>query len=201
MYAYRYYLTDITVNPDTESTIQQTDVTVNPDTESTIQQADVTVNPDTESTIQQADVTVNPYTESTIQQADVTKRQEKVVNVMEIPKRFTAKQTVSAAKKKDLLNLCKTGVIPREYNSLYKGLQSDNKTPNILPDPDFEEDEIDSEKEDWKLHQLSSKQIQSNNLGLSVILIQLKGILGRRTIATFITLTDIVNYAFHFPFT
>ncbi|CAG2231345.1 unnamed protein product [Mytilus edulis] len=62
---------DVTVNPDTESTIQQADVTVNPDTESTIQQADVTVNPDTESTIQQADVTVNPDTESTIQQADV----------------------------------------------------------------------------------------------------------------------------------
>ncbi|CAG2224292.1 unnamed protein product [Mytilus edulis] len=152
MYAYRYYLADITVNPDTKSTIQQTDVTVNPDTESTSQQADVTadvtVNPDTESTIQQADVTVNPDTESTMSLKVIEKtRKGRPVNVMEIPKRFTAKQTVSAAKKKDLLNLCKTGVIPREYNSLYKGLQSDNKTPNILPDPDFEEDEIDSEKE------------------------------------------------------
>ncbi|VDI81634.1 Hypothetical predicted protein [Mytilus galloprovincialis] len=95
-----------------------------------------------------ADVTVNPDTESTMSLKVIEKtRKGRPVNVMEIPKRFTAKQTVSAAKKKDLLNLCKTGVIPREYNSLYKGLQSDNKTPNILPDPDFEEDEIDSEKE------------------------------------------------------
>ncbi|VDH99746.1 Hypothetical predicted protein [Mytilus galloprovincialis] len=157
---------DVTVNPDTESTIQQADVTVNPDTKSTIQQTDVTVNPDTKSTIQQANVTVNPDTKSTIHQADGTAnvtvnpdtestlslkviektRKGRPVNVMEIPKRFTAKQTVSAAKNKDLRS-CKTGVIPREYNSLYKGLQSDNKTPNILPDPDFEEDEIDSEKE------------------------------------------------------
>ncbi|CAG2193934.1 CERK [Mytilus edulis] len=41
---------------------------------------------------------------------------------MEIPKRYTAKQTVSAAKKKDLLNLCKTGVIPSEYHSRPKSL-------------------------------------------------------------------------------
>ncbi|CAC5358594.1 POL5 [Mytilus coruscus] len=74
-------------------------------------------------------------------------RKGRPVNVMEIPKRYTVKQTVSAAKKKDLLNLCKTGVIPSEYHSFYKGLPSDNKTPDILPDPDFEEDEIDSEKE------------------------------------------------------
>ncbi|VDI47290.1 Hypothetical predicted protein, partial [Mytilus galloprovincialis] len=63
---------DVTLNPNTESTIQQADVTVNPKTESTIQKADVSVNSDTESTIRQADVSVNPNTESTIQKADVS---------------------------------------------------------------------------------------------------------------------------------
>ena len=41
-----------------------------------------------------------------------TKKERPAANVTEIPKRYKSKQSISSAKKKDLLNLCKNGVIP-----------------------------------------------------------------------------------------
>jgi len=76
-----------------------------------------------------------------------TKKGRPAANVTEIPKRYKSKQSISSAKKKDLLNLCKNGVIPHEYHEFYKGLPADKKVPDTLPDPDVEEDERDSSKE------------------------------------------------------
>ena len=49
-------------------------------------------------------------------------------------------------KKKDLVQLCKDGVIPRHYYQLYTSLQSAN-TADRLPEPDFEEDESSSDSD------------------------------------------------------
>jgi hypothetical protein len=76
-----------------------------------------------------------------------TKKGRPAANVTEILKRYKSKQSISSAKKKDLLNLCKNGVIPHEYHEFNKGLPADKQVPDTLPDPDVEEDERDSDKE------------------------------------------------------
>ena len=65
----------------------------------------------------------------------------------ELPRKYKAKQAVSLAKKKDLLNLCKSRVIPAEYHEFYKGLPANAKITDTLPDPDAQEEEQDSDKE------------------------------------------------------
>ena len=37
----------------------------------------------------------------------------------ELPRKYKSKQPISAAKKKDLLTLCRTGVIPSEYHEYF----------------------------------------------------------------------------------
>ena len=51
------------------------------------------------------------------------------------------------AKKKDLLSLWKSCVIPVEYHDFYKGLPANAKNNDTLPSPDAEEDEQDFDKE------------------------------------------------------
>jgi len=58
-----------------------------------------------------------------------------------------AKQAISLAKKKDLLSLCKSRVIPVEYHDFYKGLPANAMVNDTLPSPNAEEDEQDSDKE------------------------------------------------------
>ena len=52
----------------------------------------------------------------------------------EFPKKYTSKQSISAAKNKDLLHLCKTGVIPSEYSDFYKSLPSSINISDKLAD-------------------------------------------------------------------
>jgi hypothetical protein len=52
----------------------------------------------------------------------------------ELQRKYKAKQAISLAKKKDLLNLCKSCVIPVEYHDFYKGLLVNakvNDTPQV----------------------------------------------------------------------
>jgi hypothetical protein len=65
----------------------------------------------------------------------------------ELPRKYKSKQPISAAKKKDLLTLCRTGVIPSEYHEYFKTLPSNNSVNDKLPDTDIEEDEVDSDQE------------------------------------------------------
>ena len=64
----------------------------------------------------------------------------------ELQRKYKAKQTISLAKKKDLLSLCKTRVIPMEYHDFYKGLPANAKVNDTLPSPNAEENEQDSDK-------------------------------------------------------
>lgn len=53
---------------------------------------------------------------------------------------------ISAAKKKDLINLCNTGVIPEEYHGWYKQLKSSTDAVDLIPD-DPVSDSLDDEDE------------------------------------------------------
>jgi hypothetical protein len=65
----------------------------------------------------------------------------------DLQRKDKAKQAISLAKKKDLLSLCKSCVIPVEYHDFYKGLPANAKVNDTLSNPDAEEDEQDSDKE------------------------------------------------------
>jgi hypothetical protein len=65
----------------------------------------------------------------------------------ELQRKYKAKQSISLARKKDLLSLCKSCVIPVEYHDFYKELPANAKVNDTLPSPDAEEDEQDSDKE------------------------------------------------------
>ncbi|XP_062577208.1 uncharacterized protein LOC134239069 [Saccostrea cucullata] len=64
-----------------------------------------------------------------------------------LPRKYNGKQPVSQAKKKDLLNLCKSKVISPEYHDYYKNLPCSNNVVDRLPEPDADEDDTDSETE------------------------------------------------------
>jgi hypothetical protein len=50
------------------------------------------------------------------------------------------RQKISAAKKKDLVSLCRSGIIPSEYHDYYKSLPSRSIVDDKLADTDAEED-------------------------------------------------------------
>ncbi|XP_048240747.1 uncharacterized protein LOC125374054 [Haliotis rufescens] len=58
--------------------------------------------------------------------------------------RYTGKQEISHAKKKDLLSLCRSGIIPSEYHEYYKALPTGNR-PDCLPVPDAMEEDYDTD--------------------------------------------------------
>ena len=58
-------------------------------------------------------------------------------NQDELPPRYSSKLAISAAKKKDLLFLCKRGVIPELYHHYYNSLRTDCKAKERLPMPDI----------------------------------------------------------------
>ena len=65
----------------------------------------------------------------------------------ELTRKYTARQQISAAKKKDLVNLCKSGVIPSEYHEFYKLLPSSSNISDKLADTDAEEERPDSDQD------------------------------------------------------
>ncbi|CAC5366360.1 unnamed protein product [Mytilus coruscus] len=64
-----------------------------------------------------------------------------------LPKKYTSRQQISAAKKKDLVSLCKKGIIPSEYHDFYKSLPSNSNIEDTLAETDVEEEKSDSEQE------------------------------------------------------
>jgi hypothetical protein len=58
-------------------------------------------------------------------------------NQDELPPRYSSKLAISAAKKKDLLSLCKSGVIHELYHHYYNSLRTDCKAKAWLPMPDI----------------------------------------------------------------
>ena len=61
----------------------------------------------------------------------------------ELPLRYKSKLPISAAKKKDLLSLCKSGIVPLEFHEYYKSLPSHKSVKDRLPEPDIQESNSD----------------------------------------------------------
>lgn len=57
-----------------------------------------------------------------------------------LPMKYQSKLPISAEKKKDLIQLCKNGVIPQEFHEYYKSLPSSNSKKDQLPEPDVIEE-------------------------------------------------------------
>ena len=73
-------------------------------------------------------------------------RRGKLEGTVKPSPRYKTKITLAPAKKKDLLDLCKMGVIPVEYHSFYQSLPSSHSTPDCLPESDIE-DQNDTDDE------------------------------------------------------
>ena len=67
---------------------------------------------------------------------------------MEMETCYTEKLPVSEPKKRDLISLCKEGIIPSDCHGFYENLPSNKKVKDKLPVPDALEDEQDSDLED-----------------------------------------------------
>jgi hypothetical protein len=65
----------------------------------------------------------------------------------QLAKKYTSRQAISAAKKKDLVGLCKNGIIPSEYYEYYKSLPANNSVIDTLVDTVVEEEKIDSDQD------------------------------------------------------
>ncbi|KAK7089570.1 hypothetical protein V1264_024516 [Littorina saxatilis] len=59
--------------------------------------------------------------------------------------RYSSKLPISEAKKRDLLSLCKSAIIPEQHHDYYKALPSSTSAADKLPEPDFEEEDADSD--------------------------------------------------------
>ena len=58
------------------------------------------------------------------------------------------KLCISAEKRKDLVSLCTSGIIPFEFHQYYKSLPSNKKARDVLPDSDIEDDDnVDTDGE------------------------------------------------------
>ena len=61
---------------------------------------------------------------------------------------YGTKLCISAEKKKDLVSLCTSGIIPSEFHQYYKSLPSNKKARDVLPDSDIEDDDnVDTDGE------------------------------------------------------
>ena len=65
-----------------------------------------------------------------------------------IPPKYDSKLPISAAKKNDLMQMCRTGVIPPEFHDFYETLPSNSSAPDKLGEPDTIEDESGNNTED-----------------------------------------------------
>jgi hypothetical protein len=63
----------------------------------------------------------------------------------ELTRKYTSRQQISAAKKKDLVS--RSGIIPSEYHDYYKSLPSSSNVDDKLAYTDAEEEQADSDQE------------------------------------------------------
>ena len=62
-----------------------------------------------------------------------------------VPQLYSTKIPISSAKKEDLNYLCTSGVIPEEFHTFYFNLPSCSNARDRLPEPDVNEQDIDSD--------------------------------------------------------
>ena len=56
-----------------------------------------------------------------------TAKRGRTAKPQELTRKYTSRQKISAAKTKDLVGLCRSGIIPSEYHDYYKSLPSSSK--------------------------------------------------------------------------
>ena len=76
-----------------------------------------------------------------------TAKRGRTAEPQELTRKYTSRQKISAAKKKDLVSLCRSGIIPSEYHDYYKSLPSSSNVDDKLADTDAEEEQADSDQE------------------------------------------------------
>jgi hypothetical protein len=64
-----------------------------------------------------------------------------------LSKLYKSKLPISSAKKKDLIALCKKGIIPSEFHDYYKSLPTSQSATELLAEPDIEESDVDTDAE------------------------------------------------------
>ena len=65
----------------------------------------------------------------------------------ELHNKYNTKLPISVAKKKDLIDLCKSYTIPEQHWNFYTNLSTDKKVKDRLTSPDVLEDEIDTDSD------------------------------------------------------
>jgi hypothetical protein len=60
---------------------------------------------------------------------------------------YKGKLLISEAKKRDLLSLCKSGIIPNVHHPYYHSLASSQSIKDKLSEPDKEEEVVDTDVE------------------------------------------------------
>ena len=63
----------------------------------------------------------------------------------ELPRKYSGKIPISEAKKNDLLDLCKSLVIPEVYRGFYEAIPTSRTVKDKLPLPDVQDNESDSD--------------------------------------------------------
>ena len=86
--------------------------------------------------------------EEEFQKVKITGKKRQQQSDEGLTRKYQKKIPISAAKKKDLMQLCKSGVIPVEYHEYYKSLPSSNSSKDTLPEPDVMEDTSDDSDDD-----------------------------------------------------
>ena len=76
-----------------------------------------------------------------------------------IPRKYDRKLPILAAKKKNLMQMFRTGVIPPEFHDFYESLPSNSSAPHKLGQPDTIEDESGNDTEDERLSRVSLRSM------------------------------------------
>lgn len=64
-------------------------------------------------------------------------------SVADLRSKYDIKLPISEAKKRDLLSLCRSGIIPAEFHSYYENLNSNSAVRDALPSPDIQDEDSD----------------------------------------------------------
>jgi hypothetical protein len=86
----------------------------------------------------------DPYTIVHIKREKKNRNKAPVKDV-QVEQKYHSLRPISQAKKQDLVRLCQTGAVSATYLPFYQALPSDLSINDRLPEPDVEEEDVDSE--------------------------------------------------------
>lgn len=65
-----------------------------------------------------------------------SRRKKSSAEFQELPKCYEARQAISEAKKRDLLDLCHMGIVPKKHHHYYQTIRCSSSVSDRLPEPD-----------------------------------------------------------------